>query len=40
MIVALPGLFSYIFKNHKQMTKQTTIVVLGALRVKSLHTQQ
>ena len=23
------------FKNHKQMTKQTTIVVTGALRVKS-----
>ena len=22
------------FKNHKQMTKQTTIVVTGALRVK------
>ena len=22
------------FKNHKQMTKQTTVVVIGALRVK------
>ena len=22
------------FKNHKQMTKQTTIVVIGSLRVK------
>ena len=25
------------FKNHKQMTKQTTIVVIGALRVKEDH---
>ena len=24
------------FKNHKQMTKQTTIVVIGALRVKKI----
>ena len=22
------------FKNHKQMTKQTTVVVIGSLRVK------
>ena len=34
-VLSGPTLFAKMtFKNHKQMTKQTTIVVIGSLRVK------